>query len=80
MTNNTDNLILKHLQALRAGQEDTNARLNNITEGLNRVNIRLAALEDGMSGFLTVAAADRAKTDRLEQRIQRIERRLEISD
>lgn len=77
MADDINNLILRHLQGLRTGQEEMRSEFR---EEFTRVNLRLAAIENSLADSLSIAAADRAKVDRLEKRIERIERRLEITD
>lgn len=80
MTNNVENLVLEHLRALRAGQErielklsEVNARLNSLESAVVRSRAdNLATQED--------AYRQQAVIDRLSDRMERIERRLEIAD
>ena len=80
MTNDTENLILRHLQAIRASQDEMRSELGEIKEELSRINLRLSVIEDNVGGILTLAASDRAKLDKLEKRVERIEKRLELID
>lgn len=65
MTDNADNLILRHLQALR---ED----VGDIKEELSRVNLRLGAIEENVATLVTLGALDRPLVSRRrESRLKR---------
>lgn len=68
-----DNMILEQLQAIRGTLADHTERFNRIEHRLSTVEHRLAALMAG-------AAFDRADLDSLRHRIERIERRLELTE
>jgi small-conductance mechanosensitive channel len=61
---NVENLVLEHLRALRAGQD-------RIELKLSEVNARLSTQED--------VYRQQAVVDRLSDRLDRIERRLELT-
>lgn len=76
---NTDNLIIEHLKPFQAGQE-------RIERKLEEVNRRLANLEAGQASIIQhighLAAADaqqQLSADGFDQRLERIERRLELA-
>ena len=80
MTNNIENLILEHLRALRGGQD-------RIEHELREVQSRLSSLEAAVIGVRRDAvytqedvARQQLSIDHLKERIQRIERRLELRD
>ena len=80
MTDAPDNLILEQLRLIRGDLAD-------LKMGQDRLDIRMSALEVGMSSletqmaaFSTVADSDRGEIARIKLRIERIERRLELSD
>jgi septal ring factor EnvC (AmiA/AmiB activator) len=80
MTENVENLILEHLkliQAELAASKDRDAeilmRLANIESGLARVT------RDEAMNYAEIVQ-DRHSVDKLKERIERIERRLELSD
>lgn len=77
MTENTESLILEILRQLR---NETTALRNEMRDGFNRVELRLGYVEQGLSSALGVSASDREEIRMLKQRIERIERRLEIQD
>lgn len=80
MTDNVENLVLEHLRAIRAGQDrmeselrDIKGRLSAVESGLNGVRRDLVALSEA-DARLQVAV------DRMGERVDRIERRLELRD
>jgi len=75
-----DSLILEHLRTIRADLADTRSDIREIKN-------RLTNLESGQANILVqlghLAGSDaeqHARYDRLVERIERIERRLELSD
>lgn len=80
MTENVENLVLEHLRALRAGQD-------RIENELKDIKSRLSAVETGLNGvrrdLVALAEADarlQTTVDRLSDRTDRIERRLELRE
>ena len=68
-----DNLILEHLRAIRATQAEH-------TDRLNRIELQLAAQGQQIGGLTTAVYGGHADLDALRRRIDRIERRLELSE
>ncbi len=75
----TENLIIEHLKRFQAGQE-------RIERKLEEVNRRLANLEAGQASIIQhighLASADaqqQLSADGFDQRLERIERRLELA-
>ena len=75
MTDNTENLVLEILRQLRG---DITSLRSEVRDGFNRVEIRLEYVEQSLAGNLAVSASDRDEILSLKQRIERIERRLEL--
>lgn len=78
MTENVENLILEHLKRFQAGQD-------RIERELKEIKGRIANLESGQASVIqhlgNLAAADAVQQhgiDHLNERIERIERRLEL--
>ena len=69
----TDNIVLQHLRDIRG---DTTA----LKSGQQQTNERLAAIEHHMAGFHTSLVRFDTVVDDLERRVERIERRLDLSD
>ena len=75
MTDNTENLVLEILRQMRG---DITSLRNEMREGFNRVEVRLGYVEQSLVNDLAVSASDRDEIRSLKQRIERIERRLEL--
>ena len=79
MTENVENLILEHLKRFQASQE-------RIERDIGEIKTRLANLESGQAAIMQhlthLAAADAAQQvaiDNISERLNRIERRLELA-
>lgn len=80
MTENIENLILEHLKRFQAGQD-------RIERELKEIKGRLTNLENGQASVIqhlgNLAAADASQQlgiDHVNDRIERIERRLELQE
>ena len=73
MTAETENLVLEHLRAIRA-------TLGEHGERLNRIELRLSAIEQTVGSLYALSGSDRETVNSLTRRVERIERRLELSD
>ena len=80
MAENFENLVLEHLRALRAGQDRIESELRDLKE-------RVSAVETGLNGvrrdLVALAEADarlQVTIDRLGDRVDRIEKRLELRE
>lgn len=78
MADQTDSLVLEHLRALRAGQE-------RIEDEIREMKHRLTSVESGIAGIRRDGAGtqddvyrQQATMDKLKERLDRIERRLEL--
>ena len=84
MTEETENLVLAQLRALRediAGMNDKLTALNQkVDEGFLNINVRMTAFEQKLDGIGMAQTAQADRLDHLESRLQRVERRLELSD
>jgi hypothetical protein len=79
MSDTTDNLILEHLKRFQAGQDRIERELKEIKSRMSQVEIGLA----GIRGDIAHVAGDQARQqvtmDGISDRVDRIERRLEIA-
>jgi len=73
----TDNLVLEILRQMRG---DTLDLRNEVRDGFNRIELRLGLVEQALASLLSVSASDRDEIRALKSRIERIERRLELTD
>ncbi|HWP00563.1 MAG TPA: hypothetical protein VNL74_08065 [Methylococcus sp.] len=75
MTDNVENPILEHLQALRNELRDFKAQA---TSDLNLIKLRLTSLESQMASIHSDMALIHGRIDLVDSRLERIERRLEL--
>ena len=73
MTENIENLILEHLRAIRSTLDDHGDRLN-------RIELRLSTIEQTVGSLYALSGSDRETMNAIIRRVERIERRLELSD
>lgn len=73
MSEEINNLVLRHLQTLREGVSDIKA-------GQLDIQHRLTLLEQGQAQIYASYAGQSERLDRIESRLGRIERRLELRD
>ena len=74
MAENVSNeLILDHLKTIQG-------RLSNLENGQSEIKTTLISLQQHMSGFMTNIAAHEGSIATIQSRLERIERRLELSD
>lgn len=67
------NLALEHLHAIRSA-------LSEHGERLNRIELRLYAIERTLGNLYALSGSDRESLSAVIRRVERIERRLEILD
>jgi len=68
-----DNLVLEQLRAIRSTQGDHSDRLS-------RIELRLSAMEQTLGGIYALSGSDRETLNAVIRRVERIERRLDLSD
>jgi hypothetical protein len=68
-----ENLVLEHLRAIRG-------TLSEHGERLNRIEFRLAAIEQTPGSMYALSGSDRETLNGIIRRVERIERRLELTD
>lgn len=83
MTDNVENLVLEHLRALRNELREFRTRHD---QDMSDIKQRLTTLERGIGGMKRDTAElyddharQQASIDRLAERVDRLERRLELS-
>jgi tRNA threonylcarbamoyladenosine modification (KEOPS) complex Cgi121 subunit len=78
MAEAVDNLVLEHLKKIQTEQSASRERDSEILSRLAHIETSVARLaRDGADNFAEVIA-DRHTVDKLKERIERIERRLEL--
>ena len=80
MTESVENLVLEQLRIIRAD-------LASVKDDTREIKTRLAVVESGIASlrrdngdFATTQAAQHLAYDRLAERVERIERRLDLAD
>lgn len=79
MTDNVENLLLEHLKAIRADLGSLKADLKENTQRLGRVEVSLVSLRRDSIHVEEGQVEQDMRLDRLAERLERIERRLELS-
>lgn len=79
MTENIENLILEHLKKIQAEQTAARERDAEILTRLASIENGLARISRDEALTYTELVQDRHVVDKLKERIERIERRLELS-
>ena len=72
MTDNTENLILEHLRAIRTS-------VAKLEENDTFMKARMSSLEQQMAGIHSDMATVHNRMDSMDKRLDRIERRLELT-
>lgn len=73
MTENTENLVLEHLRAIRAD-------IGDIKDRVTQVELNTAMLGQKRGALTTAVYSGKNETQDLWRRVERIEQRLELSD
>ncbi len=79
MTDNTENLILEHLKRFQAGQDRIENKLDELTRRIANLEAGQASLIQHIGHLASVDAQQQLVSDSFNRRLERIERRLEIS-
>lgn len=79
MTDSIDNLLLEHLKAIRADIGTIKADLKENTSRLGRIEVAVAGLRRDIAHNEESTAEQSLRIDRINERIERIERHLEIA-
>lgn len=79
MTDNTENLILEHLKCFQAGQDRIENKLDELTRRISNLEAGQASLIQHIGHLAPVDAQQQLMSDSFNRRLERIERRLEIS-
>lgn len=79
MTENIENLILEHLERFQIGQDRIERKLEEVVTRLGALEIGVASVRRDFAHAEENAAAISVRVDRLNERLDRIERRLELS-
>jgi len=79
MTDNIENLVLEHLRAIRADMAYMKDDVREIKSRVNTLEAGQATIIQQIGHLTGMAAKQHVLYDRLLERIERLERRLEIA-
>ena len=78
MTDSTENLILEHLKRFQAGQDRIERELKEIKSRITTLESTTATIMQYLAHMSGSIAEQHVRYDNLVERIERIERRLEL--
>ena len=76
---NIENLMLEHLKAIRADISVIKSDIKEHTHRLGRIEVSISGLRRDMALSDETTAEQSVRMDRMNDRIERIERRLELA-
>jgi len=79
MTDNLENSALEHLRSLRAGQDRIETGLKEVKQHLTGIESGIAGLRRDNQGAQEDVYRQQTVIDAIQERLQRIEKRLELS-
>lgn len=80
MTDETANLLLEMLQRMRVDMDLMRSDIRDIKLRMTSLEESIAGLRGDIANLHTVAALHAGRMDRIEDRLARIERRLDLVD
>jgi tetrahydromethanopterin S-methyltransferase subunit G len=80
MNNNVENLVLEHLKKIQTEQNASRERDSEILNRLSHIESALARISRDEAINYGEIIQDRHVVDRIKERLERIERRLELSE
>ncbi|MDA8349111.1 MAG: hypothetical protein M0038_09985 [Pseudomonadota bacterium] len=80
MAGESDNLVLEMLRAIRAKQDRHDERFDELMQRLGRIEASIVGLRRDSAHAEETQVEQEARMDRLARRIERIEKRLELTD
>ncbi len=79
MTETVENLLLEHLKRFQAGQDRMERKLEEITRRLSNLEAGQASVIQHLGHLASADAQQQLSADGFDQRLERIERRLELA-
>jgi hypothetical protein len=73
MSDKPDNVVLEHLRHIRRGVDELRLEVTDL-------KTRATTVEITMGQIVTMLAGQSARMDRIDERLARVERRLELTD
>lgn len=80
MSDNVEHLLLEHLRSIRSDVSDIKAALKDHTSRFGRIEIALARVGREQADLYTEQVDDRRIIDGIKERLERIERRLDLTE
>ena len=80
MTEAVDNLVLEHLRAIRADLSTVKEDVREIKHRMTNVEAAIGGLKRDQAADYVQLAEQHGRYDRLVERVERIERRLELQE
>lgn len=74
------NLVLEHLRSMRSQLAEHSQRFTEIADRLTRIELATAAIRRDQAGDAETMAHLGARLDRVAEKVDRIERRLDLAD
>lgn len=78
MTDNIENLLLEHLKRFQAGQDRIERKLDEVTRRLSNLEAGQASIIQHLGNLAAADAHQQVASDGFNQRLERIEKRLEL--
>jgi uncharacterized coiled-coil protein SlyX len=78
MTENVENLLLEHMKRFQAGQDRIERKLEELVNRVGHLEVSVAGLRSDVAHSEEIAASMSVRLDRLGERFDRIEKRLEL--
>lgn len=79
MGETVENLILEHLKKFQAGQDNINRKLDELIRRTGNLEAGQASIIQHLGHLAAADASQQLTADGLNERLERIERRLEIN-
>ena len=79
MNDTVDNLVLEHLKRFQAGQDRIERKMEEMTRPLSNLEAGQASIIQHLGHLASADAQQQLASDGVDQRLERIERRLELA-
>ncbi|KAF1048720.1 hypothetical protein [Xylophilus sp.] len=77
---NVENLLIEHLKRFQAGQDRIERKLDEVVQCIGHLEVSVAGLGRDFAHGEESDASISVRIDRVAERVDRIERRLELQD
>jgi uncharacterized coiled-coil protein SlyX len=78
MTENVENLLLEHMKRFQSGQDRIEHKLEELVNRIGHLEVSVAGLRSDLAHSDEGGASMSVRLDRLSERFDRIEKRLEL--